>query len=70
MIKSTDQTRHYQKQMLLMAEESKTFIRINAEEILSRSNDEELGKWVKEQMLKKISDAEARIEEVKNMYIN
>lgn len=54
--------------MIEMAEESKKFIKLEAEEILKEEDDEKLGEWVRAEMMKKIADCDAHIEHVKNLY--
>lgn len=51
-----------------MAEESKKFIKLEAEEILKEEDDRKLGEWVRAEMMKKIAECDAHIEHVKNMY--
>ena len=64
----TAEARSYQKQMIEMAEESKKSIKLDAAKILGELDDEKLGAWVRAQMMQKISDCDAHIEHVKNMY--
>lgn len=58
----------YQKQMIEMAEESKKFIKLEAQAILNELDDRKLGEWVRAQMLQKIAGCDAHIEHVKNLY--
>lgn len=54
--------------MIEMAEESKKFIKLDAEKILNEKDNEKLGEWVRAEMMKKIADCDAHIEHVKNLY--
>ena len=65
--KIQDEAKTYRRQMIEMGEEGKTFIRLQADQILGEPDDEQLGKWVREMMLKKIEDIDKHIEYIKSL---
>lgn len=66
-MRNSEETKVYHKQMIEMAEESKKFIKVSADQILNEKDDEKLGKWLREEMMKKIKDCDAHIEHVKSL---
>jgi hypothetical protein len=66
-MKNSEETKVYHKQMIEMAEESKKFIKIPADQILKEEDNEKLGAWIRAQMMKKISDCNAHIDHVKSL---
>ena len=58
---------HYHKRMIEDAEESKSFIKIDAEIIHNNSNNLELGALVRQMMHDKIKRADEHINYIKNI---
>lgn len=66
-MRNQEEAKVYHRQMIEMAEESKKFIKVSADQIFNEEDDAELGKWLRAEMIKKIRDCDAHIEHVKSL---
>lgn len=57
----------YHRQMIEMGEEDKRFVVLPADHILDELDDEQLGKWVREMLHKKIEEIDRRIEYIRSL---
>jgi hypothetical protein len=58
---------HYHRRMIEDGEEWKTFINIPAQVIAENSDDQELGRIVREMLMKKIKQTDEHINYIKNI---
>jgi hypothetical protein len=62
-----EEAKIYRRQIIEMGEKSKKTLTIEAEDVLKRQDDEELGRWVRETLNKKLEEIDNHINYIKSL---
>jgi hypothetical protein len=62
-----EEAKIYRRQIIEMGENSKKTLTLEAAEVMKRSDDEELGRWVREMLEKKIEEIDNHINYIKSL---